>query len=158
MYRGIVVSFSWEKSPVEVFSTSREAGCMSRAPCNVTCSLRAYSNVSSRAAVFTLRQVLEVYAPQTALKFFYHRWCRSLLLSAADYQNLSQIRTVYFMWTCVLTVPSKATGSAGLHWIMAPLKCVLHAGKIWVEASTSNMTASFITDRGVILLDVRSQP
>ena len=40
----------------------------------------------------------------------------------------------------MLTVPLKSNESPGLHWIMAPLKCVLLTGNMQLQASSSTNT------------------
>ena len=51
----------------------------------------------------------------------------------------------------MLTVPLKFTGSAGLHWIMAPLKCVLLTGTMQLQVS-SNTATTGITLIGALIL------
>ena len=50
-----------------------------------------------------------------------------------------------------LTVPLKVTGSAGVHWIMAPLKCDPLAGKMQLQVSNKTTSTGIILNVALIL-------
>lgn len=53
----------------------------------------------------------------------------------------------------ILTVPLKATGSAGLHWIMAPLKCEPLTGRMqWQASSNTASTRIVLIGAGPLIL------
>lgn len=51
-----------------------------------------------------------------------------------------------------LTVPLKVTGSSGVHWIMAPLKCDPLAGKKWLQVSSKTANTGIILNAALIPL------
>ena len=52
----------------------------------------------------------------------------------------------------MLTVPLNATGSEGVHWIMAPLKCVPVTGKMQLQVSNNNTSTGIILIADLVLV------